>query len=145
MSVRLHPDPILARPLPPVPEREDVEAEIEEILRFLDGRMLAVAANQLGIEKRLTVVNFPRAQYVMINPRVVAQSVARTYDSESCLSLPGLRVITDRPSLIHVEYFDRDWKKQVAIAETWHAKCFMHEIDHLDGVIMTERSARTGT
>ena len=78
-------------------------------------------------------------QLVVINPRVVRQSRARLVDWESCLSVPNYAALVSRPAKVQVEYETLDGAFEEATMAGNRARVFQHELDHLDGVLFTER------
>lgn len=114
-----------------------------------------IAANQLGIGKRFTVVwvrptkrypNFANGMRgVLINPKITKRSKGKTYLWEGCLSfgIPGFernpRFYTERNTSIEAEFRDENWKKIHKRFEGVEAIVLQHEIDHLDGLVCAER------
>lgn len=135
-AVILAPDERLLRVAARVDGADDVEAIVRRMQQFIDGRVLGLAAPQIGIAKRVVVINFADMPVVMVNPRIIEQSVARTVSSESCLSLPGRRFLVDRPSMIVVDYRNADGVARRERATGYRAKCILHEMDHLDGILV---------
>jgi peptide deformylase len=115
---------------------------VGDMTKFLGSRIIGVAANQLGFLQRIAVINFPEGQKVMVNPEILARSEATIEGLESCLSIPGQRVTTTRPKEITVKFFDEAWNENEWTISGYHAKCVLHEIDHLDGILMDQRSAK---
>ena len=95
---------------------------------------VGMAANMIGVKKRIIAVNMGILDIPMINPVIVKKSGA--YDTEEgCLSLIGVRKTT-RYQDIEVEYFDINWKKQRQKFSGWIAQIIQHECDHLEGIII---------
>ena len=133
---------ILNKRIDLVPGGTDNSRVVGDMTKFLGNRILGVAANQLGFVQRIAVINFPEGQKVMVNPEILARSEAMIEDLESCLSMPGQRVTTSRPEEITVKFFDEAWNEHEWTISGYHAKCVLHEIDHLDGILMDQRSAK---
>lgn len=95
---------------------------------------VGMAANMIGVKKRIIVYSVGIIGVPMINPVIIKKS--KPYDTEEgCLSLNGLRK-TIRYETIEVEYLDRNFKKQKQIFSGWTAQIIQHEIDHCDGVLI---------
>ena len=95
---------------------------------------VGMAANMIGVKKRIIVVNVGFVNIPMLNPVITKKS--GPYEAEEgCLSLVGVRKTT-RYQEIEVEYFDRNWKKQKQKYTGWVAQIIQHECDHLEGIII---------
>ena len=95
---------------------------------------VGMAANMVGINKRIIVFSAGILHIPMINPAITARSGA--YEAEEgCLSLEGVRKTT-RFQSITVEYLDRGFKKQRQSFSGWTAQIIQHEIDHCDGILI---------
>lgn len=95
---------------------------------------VGLAANMIGVRKRIIVVQAGLLPLVMLNPRIVAQS--QPYEAEEgCLSLDGTRKTT-RYQQIEVEFRDMSWKKHRETYTGWTAQIIQHEVDHCDGVVI---------
>ena len=95
---------------------------------------VGMAANMIGINKRIIVVNTGLLNIVMFNPVIESRS-GRYETQEGCLSLSGLRP-TVRYQSISVSYMDSNWKKQKLKLTGWPAQIVQHEIDHCDGIVI---------
>ena len=98
----------------------------------------ALAANQVGILKRITVINYMDEYIEMINPEILSSSGEIT-DSEGCLSLPGYFGNVKRAENVKVKYQDRFGKETIIERSGPMARCIQHEIDHLDGILFIDR------
>lgn len=95
---------------------------------------VGMAANMIGVKKRIIAVNMGIVDVAMINPVIVKKSGA--YETEEgCLSLVGVRKTT-RYQEIEVEFQDINWKKQRQKFSGWIAQIIQHECDHLEGIII---------
>ncbi len=95
---------------------------------------VGMAANMIGVKKRIIIVNMGVLDVVMFNP--VLMSKESPYETEEgCLSLPGVRKTT-RYETIEVEYLDMNWKKQNLKLNGWTAQICQHELDHLEGILI---------
>ncbi len=97
---------------------------------------VGLAAPQVGVLKRIIVVDVGDDPHVLINPRIIEADGSQTGD-EGCLSLPGKFGTVTRPMHVKVEGLDRDMKPVLLEGEGLLARDFCHEIDHLDGKIYT--------
>ncbi len=98
----------------------------------------ALAANQVGILKRIVVIDTQDEYYELVNPEIVERSGTQ-YEIEGCLSLDGFQGKVPRFLNVKVRYQDRNGEEREVEAEGYMAKCLQHEIDHLDGVLYTDR------
>jgi peptide deformylase len=109
---------------------------------------VGLAAPQIGISKRLIVVEFgdeydetvPDQLYVVANPEIVYQSEATLEGVEGCLSVPGIAGEVKRAAVVKVKGQDHFGKKFKIRAQGWLARIFQHEIDHINGVLYTDRA-----
>ncbi len=103
---------------------------------------LGLAAPQIGVGKRLFVYDLDPEERtspsVLVNPRIVESDGEWTYE-EGCLSIPGLSFEIMRPKVVHLVGLDLDGNEVSIEADELTARLFQHELDHLDGVLMTER------
>lgn len=95
---------------------------------------VGLAANMIGVKKRVIIVNMGFVDIVMFNP-VITKKDTPYEAEEGCLSLDGVRK-TVRYENITVEYYDMQWKKQTLQLSGWTAEICQHECDHLEGIII---------
>ena len=129
-------------------------ADMFETMRAANG--VGLAAPQIGLAQRLLVIETPpvfekledgtevevdpSATYVVINPEIIKSSKEEIDWTEGCLSMPGWYGDVPRPAWVTVEYTDLSGKRlRVRRADGWLGRILQHEIDHLDGVMFTER------
>lgn len=114
------------------------EGMVEAMYRA-DG--LAVAAPQVGVRKRVVVYQLPDdpEPSFIVNPHIVEVGEDTWTYSEGCLSIPGLYWDITRPKQVHVTGLDLDGREVSIEADELAARMYQHELDHLDGVLMTER------
>jgi len=105
---------------------------------------LGLAAPQLGISQRLLVYRIgPDAPMIaLVNPAVVWKSDADEILEEGCLSIPGVTVDVERPVHVRVSAVDEDGEQRTVEASGLEARVIQHEIDHLDGVLVLDRTTR---
>ncbi len=95
---------------------------------------VGMAANMIGVKKRIIVVNMGFVNTIMVNPVITKKS--QPYETEEgCLSLAGVRKTT-RYEEIEVEFLDRNFKKQRQKYSGWTAQIIQHEVDHCDGILI---------
>jgi peptide deformylase len=111
---------------------------------MIEANGIGLAANQIGITKRVFVMGsnnisgFP-APFAVFNPQIVETSTDMITDQEGCLSYPGLFLTVKRPSWIIAEYQNSRGDTIEAKFEGYLAKCFQHELDHLDGICFVDK------
>jgi peptide deformylase len=121
---------------------EQLEKSMIDFMIAANG--IGLAANQIGITKRVFVMGsnnipgFPEP-FAVFNPRIVEASTDIIVDQEGCLSYPGLFLTVKRPSWIVAEYQNAKGDTIEARFEGYLAKCFQHELDHLDGICFVDK------
>ena len=108
--------------------------DLLDTLRANTERCVGMAANMIGVKKRIIAVSAEFAQIVMINP-VITKKTGEYEAEEGCLSLDGVRK-TKRYETIVVEYQDLDFKKHKQTFTGWTAQIIQHEVDHCDGILI---------
>ena len=144
----LVPSPILREKAKPV---ETVTDEIKTLLddmldTMYDAPGIGLAANQVGSLHRLFVVDIADhkggeepAPYKMINPEIIDKSEETSVYNEGCLSIPDGTGDVIRPASVTVRYMDPEGETHELEAEGLLATCIQHELDHLDGILYTQR------
>lgn len=110
--------------------------DMKETMYAADG--CGLAAVQVGILKRVVVIDVGDGFMELVNPEIT-YSDGEQQEAEGCLSVPGEYGTTIRPAVVKVKAQDRNGKWQVFKGEGLKARCFCHELDHLDGVLFTQR------
>ena len=111
-----------------------VAQDLQDTLNANRDRCVGMAANMIGVKKRIIIVNMGFANVVMFNPAITQKR--EPYETEEgCLSLTGVRKTT-RYKTITLEYTDINWKRQRQEYSGWIAQIIQHECSHLDGVII---------
>ncbi|MGC6174023.1 peptide deformylase [Lacrimispora sp. 38-1] len=108
--------------------------DLIDTLRANQEHCVGMAANMIGVKKRIIVFSFGISIVPMVNP-VIKKKLNPYETEEGCLSLTGVRK-TKRYESIEVEYEDQDFKKQKQTFQGWVAQIIQHEVDHLEGVII---------
>ena len=112
----------------------NVGHDLMDTLQANRERCVGMAANMIGIKKRIIIVSMGLLNVVMYNPVIVKKD--SPYETEEgCLSLTGVRKTT-RYENIEVEYYDSSWKKHRQKYSGWTAQIIQHECDHLEGIII---------
>lgn len=116
--------------------KDDIEV-IDDLMDTLKANLqhcVGMAANMIGVKKRIIVFSMGDLIIPMVNPVILKKE--KSYDTEeSCLSLTGFRK-TMRYETIEVEYLDRNFKKQKQMFTGFTAQIIQHEVDHCDGIII---------
>ena len=111
-----------------------VGEDLQDTLQANRNRCVGMAANMIGVKKKIIIVNMGMINVVMYNPAIIRKDTP--YETEEgCLSLPGVRK-TIRFQNIEVEYLDAGWKKHRQKYSGWTAQIIQHEIDHFEGKII---------
>jgi peptide deformylase len=143
-QIRRYPDPVLRERAHEVEEfSDDLRALVERMGRVMeDASGVGLAATQLGLLRRVLVFRADEDDDlgVLINPIVVEHSEETTSDGEGCLSLPDVHVPVERFSTIVVEGKDAAGEDVRIEAEGLQSRVIQHEIDHLDGVLIFDRT-----
>jgi peptide deformylase len=144
--VRTHGDPALRSRARPVEDFDDrLVAEVREMGRIMnDAYGIGLAATQLGVMHRVLVYRVePDAPVAaLVNPRVEWAGEETETADEGCLSLPGVLVEVDRPVYVRVSARDERGEPVLVEASGLEARVIQHEIDHLDGVLILDRTPR---
>ena len=152
LAIKIYGDGVLGEKSRPI---EHIDGEIENLARRMAENMYAskgigLAANQIGRAIRLVVMDVdwhkrdeddPNRQRptILINPEVIEEGAEDDVYCEGCLSVPGIEGDVWRPTRIRYRYRDLGGKPIEAEARGMQARCILHEIDHLDGVLFVDR------
>jgi peptide deformylase len=143
-EIRTFGDPVLKSRATPVKDfDESLEHLAEEMMRVMrEAEGVGLAANQIGRLKRIFVAVHEDEQYAIVNPEIEVRSETTEKDIEGCLSIPETRVEVERPTSVTVSGQDPSGEPVRVEAEGLLARIFQHEIDHLDGVLILDRTDR---
>lgn len=112
---------------------------IEDMLETMyEANGVGLAAPQVGILKRLVVIDVGEGPIVLINPVILETEGSQTGE-EGCLSLPGKSGVVTRPNYVKVRAYDENMQEFEAEGTELLARAFCHEIDHLDGHMYVEK------
>ncbi len=100
---------------------------------------VGLAAVQVGILKRVVIVDVGEGPIELVNPEIIEESNEKQITPEGCLSLPGQSGNTVRPMTVKVKAQDRNGKWYIHKGTGLKAKAFCHEIDHLDGILYIDK------
>lgn len=142
-NIRVDDDPILRKKSREVTEFNerlfDLLDDMKETMYHSGG--VGLAGPQVGVLKRVVVmdVSEDRNEFIeLINPEITYEEGEQT-GTEGCLSLPGLYGVVTRPNIVKVKAQNREGKWCLYKGEALKARCFCHEIDHLDGVLYKDK------
>jgi peptide deformylase len=141
-QIRQYPDPVLRLRANEVEIFDEELARLAERMKSLmhDARGVGLAATQVGVLRRLFVFSDEDTDYVLVNPRIVESGGVVESDEEGCLSLGPVRVPVERSVDITVEAQDLTGAPIRMELECMAARVVQHEIDHLDGVLIVQRT-----
>ena len=145
LKIVKYPEPVLSRPGEPITEFND------ELRKLVDDMFetsyaeqgIGLAAPQVNVSKRLAVIDLslgkdPKDKLVLINPEIIA-SEGKQYEEEGCLSFPEIREKVSRAFKVRVRAQDAKGKWFEMDGTELLARCFQHEIDHVDGMLFIFR------
>ena len=138
-TIRVEGDPVLTKISRPVdkmtPRIQDLITDMLDTMYEAMG--VGLAAPQVGILKRIVVIDVGDGPIILINPEIIEKSGEQTGD-EGCLSVPGISGQVTRPDHVKVKALNEDMEEVVYEGEGLLARAFCHELDHLDGHMYTE-------
>jgi peptide deformylase len=121
----------------PNPVMNNLVKRLKLTMKIYNG--LGLSANQCGVFERVFVIGNGDMTITCINPKVMLQSNTVKLDSEGCLSFPGMFLKIGRPESIDVQFYDENGKLHNATFDGLTARCFLHELDHMNGIRMIEK------
>ena len=147
-----HPNPILDKTLPdfdfqnPIMDPRELEEQMVILMDKSHG--IGLAANQVGVEARVFVMKTSKLDgvytpFALFNPKIIVTDPEVDLGEEGCLSFPGLFFKIKRPSHVVTEFFDRDGNQCIIRFDGIDARCFLHELDHLNGTCFTSKISKT--
>jgi peptide deformylase len=140
LTIRQYGDPVLKER---TREVDEIDGAVASLVESMLETMYAapgtgLAANQVGVQRRIFVYDVGDGPQTVINPRIVESDGEWVYD-EGCLSIPGLSWEIVRPNAVHLVGLDIDGNELSVEATELEGRVFQHELDHLDGVLLVER------
>ena len=139
-QIRYNDDEILRKKCRPVDEVNDrVRQILDDMLETLHSTEngAAIAAPQVGLLMRLVVIDAGEGVIKLVNPKIIKESGSQEV-VEGCLRAPDVFGKLKRPYKVTVEALNENGEKIVLTGKGFMAKCFCHEIDHLDGILFTD-------
>ena len=138
-TIRVQGDSVLTKKSRPVDKMTPRIGELitEMLDTMYDAMGVGLAAPQVGILKRIVVIDVGDGPIVLINPEILETDGEQTGD-EGCLSVPGMAGQVTRPNYVKVRALDVSMEEQIYEGEGLLARAFCHEIDHLDGKMYTD-------
>src|SRR5271167_4560529 len=139
LTIRQYGDPVLKERTKDV---DDIDGAVASLVDSMIETMYAapgtgLAANQVGVQRRIFVYDVGEGARAVINPRIVESDGEWSYD-EGCLSIPGLSWEIVRPNAVHLVGLDLDGNEISLEASELEGRVFQHELDHLDGVLLLD-------
>jgi len=124
-------------------EVKEVTPRIKELIADMFDTMhdafgVGLAAPQVGVRKKVVVIEIEEVPYVLINPVILEVSGEQT-GPEGCLSVPGKTGTVTRPNYVKVKAFNEDMEEYIIEGTELLARCLCHEIDHLDGIMYVDK------
>jgi peptide deformylase len=139
-SIRVVGDPVLRQRAAEVSNIDGRLVKLAEdmIVTMYEAPGVGLAAPQVGVEKRLFVYDIGEGAKTIVNPEITESDGEWAFE-EGCLSVPGLSWEIVRPKQVLLTGLDLDGNEVSIEADEILARCFQHELDHLDGVLLLER------
>ena len=139
-TIRIQGDPVLEKKCREITEMTPkIKELIDDMLETMyDAMGVGLAAPQVGILKRLVVIDIGEGPIVMINPVIIETAGEQTGD-EGCLSLPGKAGCVTRPNYVKARFLGEDMEEYEIEGTELMARAMCHEIDHLDGHLYVEK------
>jgi len=140
LTIRQYGDPVLKERTRDV---EDIDGAVVSLVDSMIETMYAapgsgLAANQVGVQRRIFVYDARDGARTIINPRILESEGEWAFE-EGCLSIPGLSWEIVRPNAVHLVGLDLDGNEVSIEATEFEGRVFQHELDHLDGILLVER------
>lgn len=153
------PEPVLRRKAKPVTKFDkELQTLIDDMIETMrEAPGVGLAAPQVNISQQLAVIEYaedddeeenedappkPKKLYIIINPEIIKASEEKVTGVEGCLSIPGMLGEVERHESIQVKALNRHGNPVKLKVDGWTARIFQHEIDHLNGVLFTDRASR---
>ena len=140
LPIRVYGDPVLNQVTTTV---ENIDGRVAALAASMIETMyeapgVGLAANQIGVQKRIFVYDKGDGPVVVVNPIIVESDGEWTYE-EGCLSVPGMSWEITRANAVHLTGFDLDGNEIDVQTDEFEGRIFQHEMDHLEGVLLIER------
>lgn len=139
-TIRIQGDPVLTKTCREItemtPKIRDLIDDMIDTMYEANG--VGLAAPQVGVLKRVVVIDVGEGPVIMVNPVILESSGEQTGD-EGCLSLPGKSGVVTRPNYVRAKAFDENMEEYIIEGTELMARAICHELDHLDGHMYTEK------
>jgi len=144
LDIRTFGDPVLKTRASPVEAFDESLARLtqEMLATMREHEGVGLAANQVGRLKRILVAAVEDQEYVIVNPVIEKEAQPTEKELEGCLSIPGIQVEVERPAAVTVSGQDASGAPVRLEASGLLARVLQHEVDHLDGVLILDRTDR---
>ena len=146
MNIVKFPDPILRERMPEFdftnPSQDPIQLEKDMLEKMLEMDGIGLAANQVGIRARVFTMGHksnPEGSMAFFNPVVLANTEEVDNLEEGCLSFPGIFVNIKRPKAIKARWQNAKGEFMEGEFRGYECKCFLHELDHLEGIVFQDR------
>lgn len=146
MKINLFPEPVLREQMPNFdfenPITDPVQLEKDMIETMLAGGGIGLSANQVGVRTRMFVMGHPQFRehaQAFFNPIIVGVTEDLIEDYEGCLSFPQVYAKIKRPRGVLVRFQNSKGESQEAEFFNTECRCFLHEFDHLEGIVFKDR------
>lgn len=150
MKLVYYPDPILAKGMEDFDfdkvkeifaDAADLKEQMVDLMVKHKG--IGLSAPQVGLNMRCFVIGETRESAIMvINPKILSFSEETELAPEGCLSFPDMFLQIARPATVTAEWLDENGEKQSGTLDGYGARCFLHEFDHLNGIVYKEKVSR---
>lgn len=139
-NIRLDGDPILRKKSKVVDKIDDrIITLLNDMVETMeDANGVGLAAPQVGVLRRVIVIDVGEGPVKLINPEFI-ENEGNYIDVEGCLSIPGVAGTVERPERVKVKYLDENGEMQIMEGTDLLARVLCHEIDHLDGILYTDK------
>ena len=138
-------DPVLRQPTVDFNFNGDVDPEklaSEMAPIMFEFKRIGLAAPQVGLDYRMFLIGDPEQALACFNPKVLRTSEELVYNTEGCLTFPGLFLKIGRPKEVVAEFTDLQGKEQTMTFTDIMARCYCHELEHLNGILYTDKVAK---
>ena len=141
MKIVTYPNPILRKKTKKVTDFSEIEKIVKEMKEIMEKHQgMGLSANQVGLDLSLFVAKYNQKFYVVVNPKILKVSKEKKEMLEGCLSLPKILANVKRPKSVVLEALNEKGKKIKLKAKDLLARVFLHETDHLNGILMIDKT-----
>lgn len=139
-KIRIEGDPILRKKSRPVDVLNDrIKILLDDMVETMnDADGVGLAAPQVGVLKRVVIIDIGDGPIKIINPEII-EAEGSYISVEGCLSVPDKAGNVERPERVKIKYLNENWEESILEGSELLAKAICHEIDHLDGILYTDK------